>query len=95
MRHATITISAELLAQAKAQGVWNEPSLCPDCDRDDIVMYAVRNAVWAEAGRSPFDGWVCPPCLSKRLGRTLMPDDSEILPFIIDGVEITGEFCLP
>ena len=43
----------------------------------------VRAAVWAEAGAEP-DGWLCTPCLEKRLGRRLRPQDYEPTPRLVD-----------
>src|SRR5262245_47865544 len=37
----------------------------------------VRDAVWAEAGAPPDISWLCTPCLEKRLGRRLQPQDYE------------------
>jgi hypothetical protein len=43
----------------------------------------IRAAVWAEAGGEP-DGWLCIPCLEKRLGRRLLPQDYEPTPRLDD-----------
>jgi hypothetical protein len=84
MQHVTITITAQALAEGKRLGTWN------DCDRKDIIMYTVHSDVWAEAGLAPNAGWICPPCLAKKLRRPLMPDDFDVMPVVVDGVEVTG-----
>jgi hypothetical protein len=59
---------------------------CTDCGKDTEPhnkrgeplfeqwdSYIVRDAVWREAGmRGWKSGWLCTPCLSKRLGRELI-----------------------
>jgi hypothetical protein len=38
-------------------------------------VYAVREAVWKQAGMKPFGGCLCIGCVEKRLGRQLTPKD--------------------
>lgn len=38
-------------------------------------VYTVHDAVWSAAGMEPTGGCLCIPCLERRLGRTLTPED--------------------
>jgi hypothetical protein len=48
---------------------------CPDCQGYDPESYMVHDAVWAEAGLEPDDGWFHLECLERRLGRKLTQAD--------------------
>ena len=60
--------------------------VCIDCDTmvtppytppgtPDWQWYIVHPAVWAAAGLTFNDGCLCIPCLERRLGRVLTPED--------------------
>lgn len=64
------------------------PAPCRDCCRETEPMnrgrpvfrkwdfYIVRDEVWMDAGMGPWkSGFLCSPCLEKRLGRELTDDD--------------------
>jgi hypothetical protein len=43
-------------------------------------MYMVHDHVWADAGLHHDDGWMCIPCLERRLGRSLIDADMKVRP---------------
>lgn len=45
-------------------------SACRDC-RQKSDHYMVRDEVWAAARMAPLDGFLCVPCLERRLDRPL------------------------
>jgi hypothetical protein len=66
------------------------PIPCADCAVDlvptspwgshDWQRYMVHDDVWAAAGMAPLDGWLCIPCLERRLGWPLTGADFPPLP---------------
>lgn len=58
---------------------YGEPMPCHDCGLDVAdsgdYWYMVWDEVWAETGLDPDDGFLCVPCIERRLGRALTPDE--------------------
>ena len=51
--------------------------LCVDCGKDTHggEYYMVWDEVWEASGMTPDGGMLCLPCLERRIGRHLTPDD--------------------
>jgi hypothetical protein len=52
---------------------------CEDCGtkvtRSALGWYMVHDRIWAESGLGPHDGYLCVPCLERRIGRSLVWND--------------------
>jgi hypothetical protein len=52
---------------------------CCDCREDIPYVFMVHDELWAQVGYED-DGFACIPCLEKRMGRGLAPEDLKDVP---------------